>query len=101
MPKMEITSPLLWSDEFEYTGKPLKENWIPQIGSNKGWGNKELEHYTDRNAECANGMLKITTQKENGVYTSSRLKSKQSFKYGIFTASLKLPLGRGTWYNIS
>ena len=30
-------------------------------------------------------------------YTSSRLISKRSFKYGIFEMSAKLPPGRGVW----
>lgn len=45
-------------------------------------------------------MLTIHTRKENkgnNRFTSARLISSKSFKYGIFEMRAKLPFGRGTW----
>ena len=76
-------------------------NWKALIGNGvNGWGNNELEYYTNSNAFIANGMLTIEARKESVgsfKYTSSRLVSTQAFKYGIFEARIKLPKGVGTW----
>jgi hypothetical protein len=48
---------LVWSDEFDSTALNLNK-WSYQLGGN-GWGNSELQNYTDRNAEVSNGTLKI------------------------------------------
>ncbi len=50
---------LSWSDEFN--GSDIdRSKWNFDIG-NSGWGNKELEYYTDRkeNAHVSNGHLII------------------------------------------
>lgn len=94
---------LIWADEFNYSGAPDSSKWGYDIGGN-GWGNNELEYYTDRreNAVVKDGMLHITALKENfkgSSYTSARLltKGKFSFKYGRVEARAKLPSGVGTW----
>jgi beta-glucanase (GH16 family) len=75
-------------------------NWNAEIGGN-GWGNNELQYYTNNsNSRLENGSLIIEARKESVggmLYTSSRLLSKKSFKYGIFEMSAKLPRGIGTW----
>lgn len=97
---------LTWSDEFE--GKRLDLNtWDYEIGNgNWGWGNNELEYYTDENETVSNGMLTITAKAEETrvddkayQYTSSRLVSrhKQYFTYGYMCARIRLPLGTGLW----
>lgn len=99
---------LVWSDEFD--GSEInKENWTYDIGNgnngnNNGWGNNELQYYTDRsdNARIENGNLIIEAKKENyngSEYTSARLKSKglQEFTYGKIEARIKLPSGQGIW----
>jgi hypothetical protein len=93
---------LIWGDEFNYEGKPSAQEWGYDIGNgpNVGWGNGELEYYTDRNANVSSGYLTIEAKKEeiDGFkYTSSRIVSKKSFKYGIFEIRAKLPRGSGTW----
>lgn len=96
---------LVWADEFNVNGAPNPANWTFEIGrGNNGWGNGELQYYTDRsqNASVANGVLKITAIKENfsgAAYTSARLitKDKFDFKYGRVEARAKLPAGGGTW----
>ena len=92
-----------WSDEFEYTGKPDPQKWGYDLGGS-GWGNNELQHYTDRteNANVADGLLTITAKKENFEgknYTSARLvtKGKGDFLYGRFEIKAKIPSGRCTW----
>jgi len=37
---------LVWSDEFDYVGPPNPEKWNFQVGDH-GWGNNELQMYTD------------------------------------------------------
>lgn len=94
---------LIWADEFNYDGAPDSSKWTYDLGGN-GWGNHELEYYTDRpeNVKVKNGMLYITALKENykgSEYTSARIltKGKFSFKYGRVEARAKLPTGVGTW----
>jgi beta-glucanase (GH16 family) len=92
-----------WADEFEYTGKPDSSRWGYDIGG-KGWGNRELQYYTDhiKNAAVANGLLTITAIRENTEgreYSSARLvsKNKGDFLYGRIEVKAKLPTGKGTW----
>jgi beta-glucanase (GH16 family) len=101
---------LAWSDEFNGADgtSPDSSNWAYDIGGD-GWGNNELEYYTNRpqNAQVKSGNLVITAQKEvftgaNGVtrnYTSARLKTQGLFSqaYGRFEARIKLPAGQGMW----
>lgn len=101
---VSIAHALVWSDEFNYTGGPDDTKWSYEIGNNSGWGNNELENYTDRrdNSIVSNGTLKIIAKKENFggfTYTSARLvtKGKFSTKYGKIEARIKLPVGVGTW----
>jgi beta-glucanase (GH16 family) len=89
----------VFSDEFDYSGAPNATKWLQQQGGH-GWGNNELQFYTDKNAYVGNGVLTIETRKENfgnRSYTSTRLLSKTAFKYGIFEMRAKLPQGRGSW----
>src|ERR1041384_4732346 len=70
------TTPV-WSDEFDYTGAPDANKWGYDIGGS-GWGNNELEYYTNstNNANVVNGKLLITARQESfgGMnYTSARL----------------------------
>jgi beta-glucanase (GH16 family) len=95
-----------WSDEFDYEGLPDVKKWSYDVGSqNNGWGNNELQYYTEANLENArveNGLLTITAKRENmeGLgYTSARLvsKGKGDFLYGRFEVRAKVPPGKGTW----
>lgn len=93
---------LTWSDEFD--GDTInRSNWTFDIDGH-GWGNNELEYYTDRpeNARVEDGNLIIEARKEdyNGSqYTSARLKSEglQNFLYGKIEARIKVPQGQGLW----
>lgn len=97
-------STLIWSDEFDTPGPPSSANWNYNIGNNNGWGNNELEYYTNslNNAVVSDGMLHINLIKEatNGFnYSSARLVSenKFDFTYGKIDFRAKLPTGGGTW----
>ena len=70
------------SDEFNVDGAPNPALWSFNQGTRgDGWGNNELQYYTDRpeNIRVENGMLKITAIKESfmgSAYTSARILSK-------------------------
>ncbi len=94
---------LIWSDDFNDTSVDLNK-WTFEIGNNNGWGNNELEYYTNRkeNAYIENGILIIKAIKENyggKSYTSARMKTQGKFsvKYGKIEARIKLPYGKGIW----
>lgn len=94
---------LTWSDEFDGTSINTN-NWKFETGAT-GWGNNELQNYTNGdNAEVVDGKLIITAKKlddntQVGSYTSSRIISegKQEFLYGRIEIRAKLPSGRGIW----
>ncbi|MEU9884909.1 family 16 glycosylhydrolase [Sphaerisporangium sp. NPDC051011] len=105
--------PLVWSDEFNGAAGSAVDasKWRFDIGGS-GWGNNELQYYTDstRNAAMDGaGNLVITARKENPAnyqchygtcqYTSARLLTSATFTraYGRFEARMKLPRGQGIW----
>ena len=95
---------LEWSDDFDYEGLPDSTKWSYDVGGG-GWGNAELQYYTDKrakNARVDGQHLIIEAHKESGFgrdYTSARLVSrgKGDWKYGRIEVRAKLPAGRGTW----
>jgi beta-glucanase (GH16 family) len=104
---------LTWSDEFNGAAgtAPDSTKWKHDIGGS-GWGNNELEYYTDSTRNAAmdgNGNLVITARKENPAnyqchygtceYTSARLLTAGKFDqaYGRFEARIKIPRGQGLW----
>ena len=96
---------LVWSDEFNGTDGSLPDptKWAMETG-NWGWGNNELENYTNRavNAQQKSGNLIITALKENyggSAYTSARIKTQTLFEhtYGRVEARIKIPFGQGIW----
>ncbi|MBY0013140.1 carbohydrate binding domain-containing protein [Paenibacillus typhae] len=99
---------MVWNDEFN-DGAIDPEKWTYDLGDgtavgNPGWGNNELEWYTDdeKNVKETDGNLVITAHKESvggKDYTSSRIKTKGLFskKYGKFEIRAKAPTGKGMW----
>lgn len=111
---------LAWSDEFNANAgtPPNPAFWTPEIGDgtvngNVGWGNSELEYYTNSTENAAHdgaGNLVITVKKtepNSGLqcyygpckYTSARLLSwhKVEVAYGKVEARIKIPRGAGLW----
>jgi beta-glucanase (GH16 family) len=100
---------LVWSDDFDNGSVPNPTFWGYENGDGTsqgipGWGNNELQYYTDRleNVKVEGGMLEITAIKEaymGANYTSGRILTKGLFqnKYGRYEARIKLPLGQGIW----
>ncbi|MCB2406513.1 glycoside hydrolase family 16 protein [Hymenobacter lucidus] len=93
---------LVWSDEFD--GGSLDQNkWVYELGGG-GWGNNELQAYTNsnQNVYLSNGNLFIEARRQqsgNNAYTSGRLitKGKKTFQYGRIDVRAKLPKGKGIW----
>lgn len=95
---------LTWSDEFDGAAGDLPDNskWAFDLGNNGGWGNAELETYTnspDNVSMDGNGNLVITAIKNGNSFTSARITTKNKFTqaYGRFEARLKTPYGPGVW----
>lgn len=101
---------LVWSDEFNAPdgSAPDPKKWHLEV-SGRGFGNQELEYYTDRakNVHIAKGNLVITALAEDFTgpdnvtrhYTSARLHTAGLFeqKYGRFEARIHIPRGQGMW----
>lgn len=102
---------LVWSQDFD--GQIIDRNvWNFEIGNGHskgipGWGNAELEYYTDgENAYIENGVLVIEARKEYRKdqfgeynYTSTRINTQGKFeiKYGKIEVRAKFPYGKGLW----
>lgn len=94
----------MWADEFDYSGLPDAAKWGYDVGGH-GWGNRELQYYTERrteNARVENGRLIIEARRDGWdghEYTSARLvtRGRGDWTYGRFEVAAKLPSGRGTW----
>lgn len=109
---------LVWRDEFNTRAgvRPNQNIWGYEIGDGTvngipGWGNDELEYYTDSAENAATdgaGNLAITVKEADGAltcyygpckYTSARLLTKNRFEvaYGRIEARVKVPRGAGLW----
>ena len=95
---------LAWSDEFDGPkgSAPDPTKWVYDLGAS-GWGNHELENYTDSRENSyldGKGHLVIrAVRTREGQYTSARLKTQGKFstRYGKIEARIKLPRGQGMW----
>ena len=97
---------LVWADEFDGAAgaAPDPARWNHEVGGD-GWGNQELQFYTDGSENAAldgAGHLVITARREDRGgrgFTSARLTTQRKFEqlYGRFEARLRLPPGRGMW----
>jgi len=94
---------LAWSDEFDGAGLPDESKWTHDVG-NWGWGNRELQYYTEgdtNNARQENGRLIIEAHPDDQGpgWTSARLttRGKVSFLYGRIEIRAKVPAMDGTW----
>ncbi len=109
---------LVWSDEFNNRRgtAPNPNVWGHEVGDgvavgNPGWGNDELQYYTNSTQNAAmdgKGNMVITARAADGMqqcyygpcqYTSARLLTKNRFEvaYGRIEARIKVPRGAGLW----
>ena len=100
---------LIWSEEFDYNGLPDSTKWSYDVGDGCpklcGWGNNELQYYTEKNLDNArveNGILTIEAHRQtmgSKGYTSARLvgKNKADFKYAKIDIRAKVTGGLGAW----
>ncbi len=109
IPDSGFTSPasypnmtLVWEDDF--SGSSLNtSNWSYETGTgNNGWGNFELQYYTEDNTSFVEGNLIIEAKRESvggSDFTSSRIitSGKQDFQYGRIDIRAVLPEGQGLW----
>jgi beta-glucanase (GH16 family) len=103
---------LTWSDEFNGADGTAVDptKWKHDVGGT-GWGNNELEYYTDgtQNAVQKGGYLVVTATTDGASqyhcsygtckYTSARLLTQGLFtqQYGRFEARAQMPTGKGLW----
>ena len=95
---------LVWSDEFNAASQtpPDVNKWKYDVGDG-GWGNQELEVYTDQRENVfqdGEGHLVIRAIKTaSGGFTSARMKTQGKFaiRYGKIEARMKIPFGQGMW----
>ncbi|MGY6562616.1 MAG: glycoside hydrolase family 16 protein [Luteibaculaceae bacterium] len=93
---------IVWADEFEGSGMPDTTKWTFDYG-NWGWGNNELQFYTQydtTNALVKNGNLMIMANlQEDGSWTSARLttRGKAGFIHGKIEFKAKVPAEKGNW----
>jgi hypothetical protein len=91
---------LAWSDEFN-AGPLNTATWNYEQGAG-GWGNNELQNYTNsiNNVHIDSGYLHITALNPSGTsYTSGRIttQGKKEFTYLKVDIRAKLPEGKGMW----
>lgn len=107
------TAAATFTDDFDGPagGGVDGSKWTHDVGGS-GWGNNELEYYTDGAANTAldgQGHLVITAKKENPgnyqcwygtcEYTSGKITTAGKFTqaYGHVEARIKVPRGQGMW----
>ena len=88
---------LRWADEFTQADgtQPDSSKWGYDIGGS-GWGNNELQYYTDRteNARIESDALVVEARAENfggRNYTSARLLTKDKQSWSFYTSNRRLP----------
>ena len=103
---------IVWSDEFNGPAgaPPDPAKWNYDLGGG-GWGNNEIETYTNSPANVfqdGQGNLVIRAIRDAaGNYTSARLQTGSptasthtadlSWQFGRIEARIKLPFGQGVW----
>jgi beta-glucanase (GH16 family) len=104
----QVFAGVIWEDTFSDPNLNTRI-WTPEDGGH-GWGNGELQYYTNRidaasgaNAYIENGNLVIEARREEygpKQFTSARLSTQGAltYKYGTLEARIKSPdLANGLW----
>jgi len=86
---------------IDFTKETTLNTEIWNIAVGEKWANNELQRYTDKNKNLylSDEGLVIQATKENGIYESARIHTKDKFffKYGRGEIIAKVPSGKGTW----
>ena len=106
---------LVWSDEFNYNGKPNPANWQYENGFVR---NEELQWYQSDNVNCKDGLLVIEGKREQvanpnyqsgssdwklnrqyAEYTSGSISTQRlkEFKYGRYEIRARIDTTLGSW----
>jgi len=99
-----------WQDEFDQPlgSSPDPARWSFDLGAT-GWGNAELQNYTDstenafvaEDPDAGDGKALVirAVRTPSGGYTSARLKTqgKYALKQGRVEARIRIPRGQGIW----
>lgn len=100
--KSAIKNTLLFEENFN--GEELNSKvWNYDLGDGCpnlcGWGNNERQLYTKENVAVNDGQLVITSTKQDSLYHSGKIhtKDKFEFQYGTVEVKAKLPTGYGLW----
>ena len=90
--------------EEEFKGNSINTSiWSYDLGDGCpnicGWGNHERQLYTKENVTLKEGNLVIKATKQDSIYNSGKIHTKEKFefKYGTVEVKAKLPLGHGLW----
>lgn len=115
IPQLIVGKKLVFSEEFDYTGKPDSTNWNYERGFKR---NNELQWYQADNANCSNGRLLIEGRKENFQnpyfkaeskdwrtnrrfvnYTAASISTslKKQWLYGHFEVRARIDTAMGSW----
>jgi beta-glucanase (GH16 family) len=100
-----------WAEDFSgEAGVPIDRSLFRFETGGQGWGNEELETYTDRTRNASldgRGHLVVTALREpytggDGItrnFTSARITTLGlwAFEEGTLSARIKVPVGRGLW----
>ncbi len=88
---------LVWSDEFNYEGKPDPNKWGYEYGFVR---NRELQWYQPQNASCKNGRLIIEGREEriiNPNYNPQSGDWRSNNQFAFYSSSCLLTKGLHEW----
>lgn len=100
----EHERPLLWQDMFNGPAGSLPDPaiWTAELGGG-GWGNEELQTYTDASENVAldgEGHLVLSARAgDQAAWTSARITTfgKRTARHGLFEVRARVPSGAGIW----
>ena len=96
---------LVWSDEFNYSGKPDPQKWNYEIGYIR---NDEKQYYSQReeNVRVEDGYLVIEARNDSAVIDGEKrpvssasliTRGKAEWQYGRIEVKAKVPKSLGSW----
>lgn len=103
-PSVTPPAPQAWADEFDGAANSLPDpaKWTYDLGNNNGWGNNELQTYTNVPLNVrldGAGHLIIHVERAGSGFRSARIKTQGLFAatYGRIESRIRVPSGQGIW----